>query len=95
MLDRLNTLVSSIPQDKLGALLDEAFKGFNGAGNDFGSLLDSASTLTKDLNGVADQTRALVDDSGPFLQTQADSAESIRVWARSLAWRDRPSSAGR
>jgi virulence factor Mce-like protein len=85
MLDQLNSLVGSIPQDKFGKLLDESFEAFDGAGYDFGSLLDSSAKITGDLNGVADQTRALIDDSGPLLDSQAQSADAIRIWARSLA----------
>ncbi|OBB17652.1 virulence factor Mce [Mycolicibacterium setense] len=85
MLDQLNALVTTIPQDKLSVLLDESFKGFDGAGYDLGSLLDSSSKLTGDLNGAADQMRALVDDSGPLLDGQVQSADSLRTWARSLA----------
>lgn len=85
MLDQLNSLVSSIPQDKFGELLDESFKAFDGAGYDFGSLLDSTAKLSGDLNGVADQTRALIDDSAPLLDSQAQSTDAIRIWAHSLA----------
>lgn len=85
MLDRLNALVGSFPKDKLGPLLDESFTAFNGAGYDFGSLLDSTTTLTRDLSGVADQSRALIDDSGPLLDSQAQTTDSLAVWARSLA----------
>jgi phospholipid/cholesterol/gamma-HCH transport system substrate-binding protein len=85
MLDELNSLVGSIPQDKFGELLDESFKAFDGAGYDFGSLLDSSAKVTGDLNGVADQTRALIDDSGPLLDSQAQSTDAIRIWPRSLA----------
>jgi phospholipid/cholesterol/gamma-HCH transport system substrate-binding protein len=85
MLDKLNALVGSIPKDELAPLLDESFKAFNGAGYDIGSLLDSTSTLTRDLNGVADQSRALIDDSGPLLDSQAASVDSIRTWAHSVA----------
>jgi virulence factor Mce-like protein len=85
MLDQLNALVGSIPQDKFGQLLDESFKAFDGAGYDFGSLLDSSAKVTGALNGVADQTRALIDDSGPLLDTQAQNAEAIHTWTRSLA----------
>ncbi|MCP9272997.1 MCE family protein [Mycolicibacterium arenosum] len=85
MLDKLNALVGSFPKDKLGPLLDEGFKAFNGAGYDFGSLLDSTTTLTRDLDGVADQSRALIDDSGPLLESQAQTTDSLAVWARSMA----------
>ena len=64
MLDKLSTLVESIPKDRISDLLDESFKAFNGAGADFQSLLDSASKHHRmTLNDVSDQTRALIDDS--------------------------------
>ncbi len=85
MLDRLNALVSSIPKDRLGPLLDESFTAFNGAGYDIGSLLDSSSRVIGNLNAVAERNRALVDDSVPLLESQAQTADSLRQWARGLA----------
>jgi phospholipid/cholesterol/gamma-HCH transport system substrate-binding protein len=85
MLDQLSSLVNSIPQDKLSGLLDESFKAFDGAGYDVGSLLDSSAKVTGDLGGVADQTRTLINDSGPLLDSQAQSIDAIHHWARSLA----------
>jgi virulence factor Mce-like protein len=85
MLDQVSALVGSLPKEKISGLLDESFKGFNGSGYDFGSLLDSSSRLIGDVNAVADQSRALVDDSRPLLDGQAESADAIRTWARSLA----------
>jgi len=85
MLDQVSQLVNSIPKDRISDLLDESFKAFNGAGYDFQSLLDSSSKLTGDLNGVSDQSQALINDSGPLLDSQAETTEAIRTWARSLS----------
>ena len=85
MLDRVSALINSIPKDKLNALLDESFKGFNGAGYDLGSLFDSAATISGDLKPVADRTRTLIEDTGPLLDSQAETTDAIRTWARSLA----------
>lgn len=85
MLDQLSALVNSIPGDRIADLLDESFKAFNGAGPDFQSLLDSASKVTDEVSGVSDQTRGLIDDSRPLLESQAETTEQIRTWARSLA----------
>lgn len=85
MLDQVSALVGSIPTEKISPLLDETFRAFNGgAGYDFGSLLDSSSRVIGDVNGVADQTRSLIDDSGPLLDGQAQSIDAIGTWARSL-----------
>jgi phospholipid/cholesterol/gamma-HCH transport system substrate-binding protein len=85
MLDQVSALINSIPKDRLSDLLDESYKGLNGAGDDLGSLFDSSATVSGDINGVADRTRALIDDSGPLLDSQAETTDAIRTWARSLA----------
>lgn len=85
MLDQLSNLVTSIPKERMQDLLDESFKAFNGAGYDFGSLIDSGTTLTHDLSGIAERNRTLVDDGAPLLRSQADSVDAIRTWARSIA----------
>ncbi len=85
LLDQVSALIGSIPKDKLEALLDESFKGLNGAGYDLGSLADSAAKLGGDLNPIGDNTRTLYNDAGPLLDTQAQTADSIKLWSRSLA----------
>ena len=85
MLDQVYALLASIPKDKLARLLDEAFKGFNGSGDDLGALLNSLSTVTGDLDKVSDRARTLIDDSRPLLEAQAASADALRTLARSLA----------
>src|SRR6476620_8948703 len=85
MRDQVSKLVDSIPGNRLSDLLDESFKGLNGAGDDFGSLLDSSANITDYLNDVSDQSRALIDDRGPLLESQAETTDAIRTWARSLA----------
>ncbi len=85
MLDRVNTLISSVPKDELSGLVNESFNAFNGAGFDLGSLFDSSAKISADLNKVGDQSSALVEDSGPLLDSQAETTDSLRVWARSLA----------
>lgn len=85
MLDQVSALIGSIPKEKIRPLLDETFRGFNGTGADIGSLLDSSGRLIADANSTADQTRALVDDSAPLLDGQAESADAIRTWAHSMA----------
>ncbi|MGV0835033.1 MCE family protein [Mycolicibacterium thermoresistibile] len=85
MLEQLSTLVDTIPKESLNRLLDESFEAFNGTGYDFGSLLDSSATVTRDANAIAEQTRALTEDAVPFLDAQAQTTDSIRTWASSLA----------
>ncbi len=85
MLDQVSSLLKSVPKERLSDLLDESFKAFNGAGDDFQSLLDSSASISQYLNEVSDQSKALIDDSGPLLDSQAKTTDSIRTWARSVA----------
>jgi phospholipid/cholesterol/gamma-HCH transport system substrate-binding protein len=85
VLDQTARLINSIPTGKFSALLDESSKAFSGAGYDFGSLLDSSAKLSSDLNSVADRARTLTEATGPVLDSQAQTTDSIRIWARSLA----------
>lgn len=85
MLDQVSSLLKSVPKERLSDLLDESFKAFNGAGDDFQSLLDSSASISQYLNEVSDQSKALIDDSGPLLDSQAETTDSIRTWARSVA----------
>src|SRR6202022_77149 len=41
--------------------------------------------ITKYLNDVSAQSRTLINDSGPLLDSQAETTDAIRTWARSLA----------
>src|SRR5689334_7597673 len=85
MIDKLSTLLKTIPKDKLNALIDESFHAFNGAGYDLGSLTDSSSKIAADLNRVSDPTTKLVEDSGPLLDSQAQTTNALQIWTRSLA----------
>ena len=85
MLDQVSAMVDTIPKDNLSSLLDESYQAFNGTGFDFGSLLDSSATISRDANAVSDQARTLTDDAVPFLEAQAQTTDAIRTWASSLA----------
>jgi phospholipid/cholesterol/gamma-HCH transport system substrate-binding protein len=85
MLDRLSALTDSIPGDRLKKLLDESFAGFNGAGYDFASLLDSSARVSHDADATGEHTRALIDDAVPFIDAQAQTTDATRQWAHSLA----------
>ncbi|MEZ0362725.1 MCE family protein [Mycobacterium sp. pUA109] len=85
VLDQLSALLKTIPQDQLSTLLDESFNAFNGAGDDLSSLLDSASRVADSANAASGHTKTLIDDTGPFLDAQAQTTDQVRAWARSLA----------
>jgi virulence factor Mce-like protein len=85
MLDQLSTLIKTIPKDELTQLLDESYRAFNDSGYDLGSLIDSSSTISHDLNSTAARSTGLIDDAAPLLDSQAQTTDALRLWARSLA----------
>lgn len=85
VIDQTGKLLTSIPTGKLSDLLDESFKAFGGAGYDLGSLSDSSAQVFRDFNSAADRVRTLTNDTGPVLDSQAQTTTAIQLWARSLA----------
>ena len=85
MLDRVSALISSVPRDKLAALLDESAR--RSAARDM--IWDPCSirrpSCRRTPDGVSDQTQALIDNSGPLLEGQVQSADTLKSWARHLA----------
>jgi phospholipid/cholesterol/gamma-HCH transport system substrate-binding protein len=85
MMEKLSALVTSIPKDRLGQLLDESFKALNGAGADLQSLSDSAARISADADKTAGRTTQLIDDAQPVLDGQVVSADALRTWSDRLA----------
>lgn len=85
MLDQMSALVDSIPTGTLSGLLDESYVALNGSGYELGSLFDSSARLAADADSAGDRMRNLITDSEPLLDGQAQKADAITTWARSLA----------
>ncbi|MCF6388194.1 MCE family protein [Mycobacterium sp. MBM] len=85
MLDRVSGLITSVPTDNLGVLLNETFLAFNGAHSDLQSLTDSAARIAAELDRTSDRTAQLVEDATPFLEGQVASSDALRTWAAKLA----------
>jgi phospholipid/cholesterol/gamma-HCH transport system substrate-binding protein len=85
MLDQADRLLASIDNTKLRQLIDDAFVAFDGAGPDLQTFIDSASLLVQEAQRNTDQTKDLLGKVGPLLDTQNESADSIRAWTHNLA----------
>ena len=88
MLDQVSAMINSVPKDKMSGLIDESFKAFNGSGFDLGSLIDSSSKIAGDLNGVADRSSTLIEDTRPLLDSQVQTTDAFRRGRE--AWRGSP-----
>ncbi|MFI1914349.1 MCE family protein [Nocardia sp. NPDC020380] len=84
MLDQADRLLSSVADTKLAEVINDAFTAFNGAGPDLQRFIDSASLLVQEAKDNTDQTKDLLNKLGPLLDTQNQSADSIRSWTEDL-----------
>ena len=84
MLAKLNGLVSSIPKDDLSTLVDELNKGVGGRGYDLQNLINSMSTFADGLDGVGDDTKTLLKNAVPLVDSQVSSIDAIREWTAGL-----------
>lgn len=81
----LNRTVNSVHRDSLRTVVSEMGKAFNGTGENLGQIIDTSNSFINTANDNFDITTALINDSNTVLQTQLDSASSIKSFSRDLA----------
>lgn len=85
MLAEADKLVSSVGNSRLQDLLRETFKAFNGSGPELSRLIQSSRLLIDEANANYGQTTQLIDQVGPFLDSQIRSGDDIRSLSDGLA----------
>jgi phospholipid/cholesterol/gamma-HCH transport system substrate-binding protein len=85
LLNEADALVSSVGNSRLQDLLRETFKAFNGSGPELSRLIQSSRLLIDEANSNYGQTTQLIDQAGPFLDSQIRSGDDIRSLADGLA----------
>ena len=85
LLHQSETLVNSVADTRLRELLHETFKAFNGSGPELARLFESSRLLVEQANADFPQTSQLIDQVGPFLQSQIRSGNDIRALSDGLA----------
>ena len=84
MLDQAEKLLINVGDSNLREVMDEAFKAFNGTGEDLQRLLDSMTLLSDDAYKNSDAMIALVREAGEVLSTQTNTADSVRAWTSNM-----------
>ncbi len=85
VLDQATVLMASIDDAKMRRVISESFDAFNGSARDLQQFLDSAQLLLEEARTNEDVTRRLIADAEPVLDSQLESADSIRAWTRNVA----------
>jgi phospholipid/cholesterol/gamma-HCH transport system substrate-binding protein len=85
LLKRAETLVNSLGDTRLKELLHETFIAANGSGPELARLIESARLLVDEANTNYPQVSQLLDQAGPFLQSQIRAGADIKSLADGLA----------
>jgi phospholipid/cholesterol/gamma-HCH transport system substrate-binding protein len=85
MLAAADQLVNSVGNSRIQDLLRETFKAFNGSGPELARLIQSSRLLVDEANSNYGQTTQLIDQAGPFLDSQVRSGDDIKSLADGLA----------
>jgi len=85
LLSSVDSLAKAVPTDQLRTVLAEVTTAFQGSHDDLRQLLDQASLLVHDASADLGPTTGLINQLGPFLDTQRDLDGQIRSYTRDLA----------
>ena len=85
LLDATNRGLEAVPRDDLKTAIDEAYTAFGGLGPEISRIVKGSTNLAIDGRKNLDELVALIEQSAPVLQSQADSSDAIDAWAANLA----------
>lgn len=85
LLKQAETLVDSLGNSRLQDVLRETFKAFNGSGPELSRMIQSSRLLVDEANKNYGQINQLIDQAGPFLDSQIQSGDDIKSLADGLA----------
>jgi phospholipid/cholesterol/gamma-HCH transport system substrate-binding protein len=85
LVDSLNSGLRAVPRDNLRTVVDESYTAVGGLGPELARFVQGATTVAIDARKNLDAITALVDQSAPVLNSQADTTDAISAWAGHLA----------
>ncbi|MBB5162884.1 MCE family protein [Mycobacterium sp. AZCC_0083] len=85
LLDATNRGLQAIPGDNLKTTVDEAYAAVGGLGPEIARLVKGSTALATDARNHLTDLTNVVDNVGPILDTQTDTADSVKAWAAHLA----------
>jgi phospholipid/cholesterol/gamma-HCH transport system substrate-binding protein len=74
-----------VPRDNVKTVVDESFTAIGGLGPELSRIVNGSTRLASDARINLDSLTALIDRSGPVLDSQTETADSIHAWAAHLA----------
>jgi phospholipid/cholesterol/gamma-HCH transport system substrate-binding protein len=85
LLELTNRGLNAIPRDDLKTVVDESYIAIGGLGPELSRLFGGGATLAIDARRNVDAFVTLIEETDPILDSQTESASSVRAWALHLA----------
>jgi phospholipid/cholesterol/gamma-HCH transport system substrate-binding protein len=85
LLDAANRGLQAIPQDDLKTMIDEADTAIGGLSPEISRIVQGSTALALDARANLDALTTVIDQSGPLMDSQTATADSVRGWAAHLA----------
>lgn len=85
LLDAANRAITAIPPDDLRTVVDEANTAVAGLGAELARIVDGSTALAIEAGKNLGPITTLIDQSGPVLDSQVRTADSIAGWAAHMA----------
>jgi phospholipid/cholesterol/gamma-HCH transport system substrate-binding protein len=82
LLQSIDGLAASVPDQSLRTVVDELDNAFQGQGPNLQTLLDTSSSLTKAATDDLPSTQQLINDSQTVLQTQNQESDALEAFGR-------------
>lgn len=85
LLDATDEGLKAIPRDNLNTVIEEANVAFGGLGADIARFVRGSTNLAIDAGANLEPLTNLIDQAGPVLDSQSETADSIGAWAAHVA----------
>ena len=77
--------LKAVPKDNLKTVIDESYTAVGGLGPDLSRIVDGSIDLSIEARKNLDPLIALIEQSKPVLDSQANTSDAIEAWASNLA----------
>jgi phospholipid/cholesterol/gamma-HCH transport system substrate-binding protein len=85
LLDAANRGIQAIPRDNVKTVIDESYTAVGRLGPELSRIVQGSTQLAMDARANLDPLIALIDKAKPVLDSQVETADSIKSWASHLA----------
>jgi phospholipid/cholesterol/gamma-HCH transport system substrate-binding protein len=85
VVESVNTGLQAVPRENLKTVVDESYMAVGGLGPELARFVRGSTSVAIDARKNLDAITALIDQSGPVLDSQVDTADAISAWSAHLA----------